>query len=294
MTHNQDLTGKTMVITGATAGIGQAALRALALRGATIIGVGRSNARAEQTMQAIHSEGPTVKVDFAIADLSSQRQVRQLAGDIADIVNASGGGKIDVLVNNAGAVSSWYTATEDGYELQFAVNHLAPYLLTHELLPLLHNAPAARVITTSSSSHYGTKMRWADVMYRTGYSNLLAYKQSKLANVLFSAEFNRRLATKSGIRAFAADPGLVTTSIGLKGTSGIEKWVWNLRMSRGVSPEEGAATIVHLASEPSVQNSPAVYWKDCQPKAPSRYAQLRETAARLWNLSERLCGVAWA
>lgn len=290
MTNNKDLAGKTIVITGATAGIGRAALRALALRGATVTGVGRSAARAEETMRAIRAEDPTAQVDFAIADLSSQRQVRQLAEDIAARVNANGGGKIDALINNAGAVTTWRTATEDGYELQFAVNHLAPFLLTRQLLPLLQNAPDARVVTTSSSSHYGAKMRWSDVMFRTGYSTLIAYKQSKLANVLFSAELNRRI----GVRAFAADPGLVRTEIGLKGTSGIEKWVWNLRMRGGASPEQGAATIVHLASAPLSQLSPAVYWKDCRPKTPSRYAQLREAAERLWQLSERLCGVAWA
>ena len=294
MEQNRDLVGKTIVITGATAGIGRAALRAMAARGAYVIGVGRSPARCQESKQAILAEAPYARIDFAVADLSSQRQVRNLADSIRDHVESSGGGKIDALVNNAGTVSSWYTATEDGYELQFAVNYLAAFLLTHELMPLLEKAPSARIVTVSSSSHYGTKMRWEDVMYRKRYNILKAYKQSKLANVLFSAEVNRRLDTASRIRAYAADPGLVSTQIGLKGTSGIENWVWRKRMEGGVGPAQGAETIVFLATDPSVEGSNEVYWKDCQPKRPSRYAQRTEEADRLWVLSERLCGVAAA
>ena len=292
MEQNRDLVGKTIVITGATAGIGRAALRAMAARGAYVIGVGRSPARCQESKQAILAEAPYARIDFAVADLSSQRQVRNLADSIRDYVESSGGGKIDALVNNAGTVSSWYTATEDGYELQFAVNYLAAFLLTHKVMPLLEKAPSARIVTVSSSSHYGTKMRWEDVMYRKRYNILKAYKQSKLANVLFSAEVNRRLGTASRIRAYAVDPGLVSTQIGLKGTSGIEDWVWRQRMEGGVSPAQGAETIVFLATDPSVEGSYEVYWKDCQPKLPSRYAQRTQEADRLWALSERLCGVA--
>lgn len=292
MEQNEDLVGKTTVITGATAGIGRAASRAMAARGAYVIGVGRSLARCQESKQAILAEAPYARIDFAVADLSSQRQVRSLAPSIRDYVESSGGGKIDALVNNAGTVSSWYAATEDGYELQFAVNYLAAFLLTHELMPLLEKAPSARIVTVSSSSHYGTKMRWEDVMYRKRYNILKAYKQSKLANVLFSAEVNRRLDTGSRIRAYAADPGLVSTQIGMKGTSGIENWVWRRRMEAGVGPAQGAETIVFLATDPSVEGSNEVYWKDCRPKRPSRYAQRTEEAGRLWALSERLCGVA--
>jgi NAD(P)-dependent dehydrogenase (short-subunit alcohol dehydrogenase family) len=294
MEQNKDLAGKTMVITGATAGIGRAVLSALAARGAYVIGVGRSPERCRETKQAILAEVPGARIDFAVADLSSQRQVRDLADTIRQYVESSGGGKIDALVNNAGTVSSWYMATEDGYELQFAVNYLAAFLLTHELMPLLEQAPSARIVMVSSGSHYRTRMHWKDVMYRKGYRCLMVYKQSKLANVLFSAELNRRLGNGSRIRAFAADPGLVNTQIGLKGTSGIEKWVWHRRMNGGVSPAEGAEIVVFLATDPSVDGSHEVYWKDCQPMPPSRQARRTEEAARLWALSERLCGITWA
>jgi NAD(P)-dependent dehydrogenase (short-subunit alcohol dehydrogenase family) len=292
MKHKNDLVGKTIVITGATSGIGRAALHALTARGAYVIGVGRSPARCQETQRAILAGQPNARVDFAMADLSSQRQVRSLAETIRQLVQTSGGGKIDALVNNAATVSSWYAATEDGYELQFAVNHLAPFLLTHELMPLLEKAPSARIVTVSSSSHYSASIHWKDVMYRQRYSILQAYKQSKLANVLFSVELNRRLGKASHVRAYAADPGLVSTQIGLKGTSGIANWVWHKRMERGVSPEKGAETVVFLATDPHVEGSNEVYWKDCQPKAPSRYARRTKEADRLWVLSERLCGVA--
>lgn len=293
MKQNTDLTGKTIVITGATAGIGLAAATELAQRGAYVIGVGRSGKRCHEAEQSILNAAPHAHIDFAVADLSTQRAVRALADTIRAYVETNGAGKLDVLINNAGTVSSWYRATEDGYELQFAVNHLAPFLLTHELMPLLAAAPEARVITTSSSSHYRARMRWSDVMFRTGYNCLSAYKQSKLANVLFSMELNRRLGERASIRAYAADPGLVNTGIGEKGTSGIENWVWKRRRNGGATPEEGAATLVHLAAEPAVSDSDAVYWKDCAPKAPSSTAQKPEEAAKLWELSERLCGVKW-
>ncbi len=288
--NNYDLSGKTIVITGATAGIGLAALRELAGRGAHVIGVGRSAEKCNAVRADVLREHPGARLSFAVADLASQRQVRALAADIrARLDGAAGAPVLDVLINNAGTVASWYMATEDGYELQFAVNHLAPFLLTHELLPDLRRAEAGRVLTVSSGSHRGARIRWQDVMMRQGYGVLAAYKQSKLANVLFSAEFNRRMAG-TGVRAYAVDPGLVNTEIGLKGTSGVERLVWSLRRRGGVSPEEGASTLVTLASEPSPGD--ALYWKDSRPAEPSDEARSAAEAARLWALSERLCGIA--
>jgi NAD(P)-dependent dehydrogenase (short-subunit alcohol dehydrogenase family) len=291
MVSQPDLQNKTIVITGATAGIGLAAARALAGRGAYVIGVGRSVGRCGEARKAVLAECPDARIDFCTADLSSQRQVRELGASIRKYVEAVGEHKVDVLINNAGTVSSWYVATEDGYELQFAVNHLAPFLLTHELMALLQLAPSARVITTSSGSHFRTSMHWADVMYRRHYSCLAVYKQSKLANVLFTAELKRRLGMGSHVRAYAADPGLVNTEIGLKGTGGIEGWVWQWRRGGGVSPEHGAATAVFLATEPLLENPDEIYWKDCRPVQPSQYARRPEQAARLWKMSERLCGI---
>ena len=291
MDSTQDLMNKTMVVTGATAGIGRAALQALVARGARVIGVGRSAQRCRAVQGAVLEEIRDADLSFVVADLASQRQIRRLASDVEGLVRGGGGDHVDVLVNCAGTVSSWRRVTEDGYELQFAVNHLAPFLLTHALMPMLQAAPSARVVTVSSGSHYNARMHWQDLMYRRHYRCLAAYKQSKLANVLFVAELNRRLAEENAIRAYAADPGLVNTDIGLKNTGGMEKLVWKMRQHQGTSPEKAARTVVHLATEPLDGNEERIYWKHSRPTRPSARALQREEAARLWAISERLCGL---
>lgn len=291
MNINENLTGKTVVVTGSTSGIGLAAAKKLASCGAFVIGVGRSQARCRQAEEALKDSYPDAKIAFLTADLSSLRQVRELAKNIKVKVEAEGKEYIDVLVNNAGTVSSWYVSTPEGFELQFAVNHLAPFLLTHELLPLLSKAPAGRIITVSSGSHFRTKINWNDIMMRKHYNCLMAYKQSKLANVLFSTELNRRLGPGASVRAYAVDPGLVNTDIGLKGTTGIAQWIWQKRGKGGTDPAVPATSIAHLAGEPSIQNSRDVYWKDCMPQQPSRYSQREDVALRLWELSEKMCGI---
>lgn len=287
--HESD-NSKTVVITGATAGIGLAAAKRLAGLGCRVIGAGRDAGRCGEAVAAIREAVPGARVTYLVADLASQREVRALAGEIRRLLETENDGRLDVLINNAGAVTTWYTATEDGYETQFAVNHLAPFLLTRELLPLLQRSPLARVLTTSSGSHYGARMHWRDVMYRRGYNCLAAYKQSKLANVLFTHEMNRRLAASTNIRAYAVDPGLVNTAIGEKGTGGLVRWFWRIRRRGGASPDEAARTIVYLATAPVLADPEASYWKDCRPKRPSRYSEREAEARRLWEMSERLCG----
>ncbi len=286
------LAGKTILITGATAGIGLAAALALASKGAAILGVGRSEERGAQAAADLRSASPGVPIHYFTADLAAQRQVRRLGEEILQYVTAHHNGKLDVLVNNAGVFTSWYTATEDGFETVFAVNHLAPFLLTRELLPLLHAAPAARVLTVSSRSHRNTRIFWGDVMLRRFYNPLLAYKQSKLANVLFTAEFNRHLSGTTRVRAYAIDPGLVNTEIGLKNNYGVVRWVWNQRRKQGVDPSIAAKTIAMVASRPKLDPADGLYWRDCQSIAPSRYALRADESAKLWALSEGLCGLA--
>lgn len=290
MTIVNDLVGRTIVITGATSGIGLATLQALAARGASVIGVARSPQRCQEAQLDAQARWPQAQISFVVADLSSQQQVWRAAAEIRALL-AARGAPLDALVNNAGTVSSWFSATVDGYELQFAVNYLAGFLLTHELLPLLQAAPAGRVIMVSSRSHRGARIKWGDVMLRRGYNTLRAYKQSKLAVVLFAAELNRRLGPASTVQAFAADPGLVSTDIGLKGTAGLAAWVWRLRQKQGSPPDAAASNIAFLATDPAAVTSRALYWKDCQPLRPSRYARSAAHAARLWALSERLCGL---
>ncbi len=288
---SQDIQEKTIVITGATSGIGFAAARELVGRGATVVGIGRSGARCQTAEDRIRAAHPQAKIQFLLADLALQSQVRGLATAIHEWVFSNGKSGIDVLINNAAMVTNRHTLTVDGIETQFAVNHLAPFLLTHQLLPLLQNAPAARVLTVSSNSHYKARIHWRDPMLRSGYNTLRAYRQSKLANVLFSAELNRRYAASTPLRAYAIDPGLVNTEIGLKGTYSYVRWIWNWRRKNGVSPEQGAETILHVATTPSLAEPQAVYWKKCRPAPPNPLALEEAEAARLWAFSEHLCGI---
>lgn len=285
-----DLSDKTFVVTGATSGIGFAVASALSVRGAAVIGVGRSTERCRLAAHQLRSLNPKSQVDYLSADLSIQSEVRRLAGQIQTLLAARDKTALDGLLNNAGTYAYWLTLTPDGVELQWAVNHLAPFLLTCQLLPLLQAAPCARVVTVSSASHYGARINWSDPQLRRRYDGLQAYGNTKLANVLFTQALNQRLGTASTVRAFAADPGLVKTDIALKGTPPIVNWFWKIRRSGGISPAETAVGIVFLLTEPGIQNSPACYWKHSHPRRPSRPARDLASADRLWALSEKMCG----
>jgi NAD(P)-dependent dehydrogenase (short-subunit alcohol dehydrogenase family) len=299
------LAGKTIVVTGATSGIGLAIAERLVRLGASVIGVGRSQARCQEAQNRLLYSNPDAEVVYSVADLALQSQVRSLGGEIREILAASGKASLDGLVNNAGTFTWWLTLTSEGFEMQWAVNHLAPFLITHELLPLLRNAPAARVVTVSSASHYHGRLNWDDLQLRRRYNGLRAYQNTKLANVLFTLEFNRRMGPASPVRAFAADPGLVKTDIGLKGTPALVRTAWQWRRRGGVSPQKSAAGIVLLLGDlsphneysppgtPMPQDWPAIYWKEGRPQPASRFAMDEQAAARLWRRSEQMCGIEW-
>ena len=286
-----ELKDKTYVLTGATSGIGLAAAHILAGQGAFLIGVGRSAGRCAQAESELQSAHPEVQVEYCVADLSMQAQVRRLAAEIRAKLAAHRINSLDGLINNAGTFTYRMAITQESFEMQWAVNHLAPFLLTHELLPLLQAGQTGRVVTVSSGSHYHTHLKWNDLQLRRGYNGLLAYKQTKLATVLFTAELNRRLGSHSSVRAFAADPGLVFTEMGFKGNPRLVRWIWDLRRRSGVTPQESARGVVYLATEPSIQNATQIYWKDSHPKAPNPYALNEEAARRLWDLAEQECGI---
>jgi NAD(P)-dependent dehydrogenase (short-subunit alcohol dehydrogenase family) len=270
---------KTIVITGATSGIGLATATELRSRGARIIGIGRSQQRCAEAERKLNAT-------YLVADLSLQSEVRRVAQEIRQFTP-----RLDGLVNNAGGFSYWLNLTGEGFEMQWALNHLAPFLLTLELLPLLQAAGAARVVTVSSESHAHTRMNWDDIQLRRRYNGLQAYKQTKMANVLFTAELNRRLGAVSGVRAFAADPGLVKTDIGFKGTPGIARWVWSRRKALGIAPEEAARGIVRLLGEETPAHAKEIYWRHGAPRAADPQALDQGNAARLWTLSARMCGL---
>ena len=280
------LDGKTVVVTGATSGIGHAAALGLAGFGATVGIVGRDEGRVKRTVGEIRELGG--RANGFVADLSSQREVRQLARRIAD------GGPLHVLVNNAAVVPRHRETTEDGIEMQLAVNHLAPFLLTNLLLDALRTAgrpgDPARIVNVASQVHYDASIHWDDLGLARGYEPSFAYNQSKLANVMFTIELARRLEG-SGVTANCLHPGVVGTRLlnDLFGRSRL--MMWSTRRNHA-PPEEGARTILWLATSAEVAEVSGRYFKDCAEQVPSDEALDVAAQKRLWGISERMVGLA--
>ncbi len=288
---DDNLTGKNYIVTGATSGIGLAITEILVQQGAFVIGIGRSQDRCQQAEEHLYNLRSDASVRYLVADLSLQSNIRKLVIDIHNVLTLQGKIYLDGLINNAATVPFQLKLTSEGVEMQWAVNHLVPFLLTNLLLPLLKRAPTARVVTVSSGTHRHGRIFWRDPQLRHCYFSLLAYANTKLANILFTVELNHRLGADSTVRAYAANPGLVRTDIGMKGNPGIARLVWGLRRRKGIMPHESALGIVYLLTEPSIQDSNEVYWKHGHPLKPFPRALDGDSARRLWELSEHLCGL---
>jgi NAD(P)-dependent dehydrogenase (short-subunit alcohol dehydrogenase family) len=272
---------RRVLITGATSGIGLEAARALAAQGMAVVIVGRDPVKTQRVAAEL-SRGQPEAVEYLLADLQRMASVRRLAAEYRERY-----GELDVLINNAGSFFSSRTVTEDSLEATFALNHLAPFLLTHLLLDLITAAPAGRVVTVSSAAHVGARMHWDDLQLAKRYSGFTAYGQSKLANLLFSRELARRLAgTKATSNAL--HPGAVATSLFDRGTNGALKLALRLIRPFMLDPVQGARTTVYLASSPQVADVSGLYFVKEKPAAPSRQAQDDAAAARLWSASEEL------
>lgn len=266
--------GRVVLVTGATGGIGRVTARELAGMGAEVWTLGRSPSRTAEVAREIGAAGTLV------ADLSELGQVRRAAAEFRERA-----GRLDVLVNNAGAFYQRRQETREGIEMTWALNHLAPFLLTRELLPLLRLGPGARVVTVASDAHRMGRIRLGDPEFRRGYRGWAAYSQSKLANVLFARELARR---EPGLRSHSLHPGFVRSGFGHNNAGPVER-VWGLLERFAVSVEQGARTSVLLASDPALTGS-GRYFSEGREVQPAPQALDDGAALRLWTLSEEYVG----
>jgi retinol dehydrogenase-12 len=285
---NNTLEGKTILVTGATSGIGRVTAAALAKMGATLYCLGRDPQRTQMTTTDIQNESNNPQVYGLLADLASFQQIHSLSEEIHQRT-----ARLDVLVNNAGALFFGRKLSQDGIELTFALNHLAYFLLTNLLLDLLKStaseAGEARVVNVSSGAHSGAHMHFDDLQFEHGYAGMRAYGQSKLANILFTYELARRLAG-SAVTANVLHPGFVASRFATNNGLFVKMGMQLARLI-AISPEEGAQTSIYLASSPEVKGVSGKYFVKCQPARSDPASYDEDTARRLWDISAKMVGL---
>jgi NAD(P)-dependent dehydrogenase (short-subunit alcohol dehydrogenase family) len=272
--------GRVALVTGATNGIGRVTAREFARMGARTLIVARDPARGEATARELR-EGTGGTIEPLVADLSSQAQVRGLAAAVRERT-----GRLDLLVNNAGAIFASRELSADGVEMTFALNHLAYFLLTLELLPLMEGLPDARIVNVSSVAHERGAIDFDDLQGALRYGMWKAYAQSKLANVLFTRELARRAAPR-GISANALHPGAVASGFG-RNHPGFFGRLVAIGAPFLSSPERGARTTLHVATAPDLRGVSGRYFSSSRERAPSLAARNDDTALRLWQISEAM------
>jgi NAD(P)-dependent dehydrogenase (short-subunit alcohol dehydrogenase family) len=278
-----DVKGKTILVTGATSGIGLEASVELARRGGKLVLVGRNPEKTRGAVEDVKARGGASDVTHLLCDFSSQAAIRKLADDYRALHD-----RLDVLVNNAGTVYKKRTVTADGIEATFAVNHLGYFLLTNLLLDLLKKSAPSRIVTVASAGHRSGTLDFDDLGFeRGGYRIMRAYGRSKLGNVLFAAELSRRLAG-TGVTSNSLHPGGVNTNI-WSGAPNYAKPLINLLLRPFlISAKEGGETIVQLAADPALDGVTGKYFEKKRPVVPAPLAQDQALARRLWDVSARL------
>jgi retinol dehydrogenase 12 len=280
------MSGKVCLVTGATAGIGKITAVALAAQGAQVVIVGRNLQKANNTIQLIRSATGNEAVPYFLADFADLQQVRDLvAGFKARF------GRLDVLVNNAGAYFNMRHETPYGVEMTFLVNHLAPFLLTNLLLDVMRASAPGRIVNVASDAHRSGSIDFDDLRFKRGYFGMKAYARSKLANICFTYELARRLKG-SGVTANALHPGTVATDIWRTNFSILGPAIKRLIGLFALTPEEGADTSIYLASAPEVEGASGQYFTNRKAVPSSSLSYDENLARRLWLESERLTGLA--
>ncbi|MGH8297730.1 MAG: SDR family oxidoreductase [Steroidobacteraceae bacterium] len=274
--------GKTVVISGATSGIGAVAARHLAEQGARIVLVARDARRAEATLRALRAANPAAGHSAHLADLSRLREMKRVGAEIA-----AAEPRIDVLMNNAGMLVSRNERTEDGLEVMFATNHMSYFVITNLLLERLRAAGGARIVSTASAAHHRGRLDFEHVQEQKGAAG---YGTTKLCNILFTRELARRIAG-TGVTANCLHPGFVATRFGDNAGGPLRAGLAIAKRLFALSPEEGAKTLVYLASSPEAAGRSGGYYSQCAPAVPSAAAQSDATARRLWELSARIAGI---
>jgi NAD(P)-dependent dehydrogenase (short-subunit alcohol dehydrogenase family) len=281
------MNGKTVVVTGASSGIGLETARALAGQGARVVMVVRSKERGEAAIADIRRGAPDARLELVLADLYSLAEVRRAAAELRARCD-----RLDVLVNNAGMTNRQRELSPDGYERTFALNHLAPFLLTYELRELLAASAPARVVTVASWGHHLARFDWDDLATMKRWKGEPAvYGASKLCNIWFAREAARRLGPR--VTSNSLHPGAVATGFGNNG-GWLLKYGTKLVKPFLLTPAQGARTSIYLASAPEVAGVTGEYFVKCKVATPSRRARDDASARRLWKLSEQLCGVTWS
>ncbi len=276
------MSGKTIVITGATSGIGEVAAIRLAEQGARIVFTARDKARADVTMEKLRRANGAVTPAVHLGDLSLLADMKRIAAEIGQEP------EIDILINNAGALFNAQQETGDGLEKTFALNHMSYFVITNLLLP--HLKAGARIVSTSSGAHRRAKLDFADLQSRIGYGGFAVYSKSKLCNILFTRELARRIAG-TGITANCLHPGFVATRFGDQSGGLVSTLVRVAKPFGGISPEEGAKTILYLATSPNVASVSGEYFYQCKIDMPSPEARNDRDARKLWDISAEISGV---
>jgi NAD(P)-dependent dehydrogenase (short-subunit alcohol dehydrogenase family) len=279
-----DMAGRICVVTGATRGIGRATAEGLAQLGATVVLTARRPEDGAKVSREIATTAPVEPI-VVTADLSSQASIRQAAAELGRLFP-----HLHVLINNAGIFTRRREVTVDGLEMQFAVNHLAYFLLTNLLLDQLKAGAPSRIINVSSGAHGGATLDFDNLQGERAYSGNRAYSQSKLANILFTYELARRLQG-TGVTANCLHPGVIATKL-LADYVGVPVAGRALARTFGARPSQGAETSIYLATSPEVEGVTSKYFEGRRERRSSRESYDEAGARRLWEISERLTGVA--